>query len=223
MCVPYYYLGVFMKSMVAVFFFSMVAMFGRADAQLDVKIGGGALLDPTRAGGHLSIEVPIGDLYPTYLAPFVEYYRGTTTLSSVNITLETDVSEIPAGVSLIYKAPLSDRYGTVFFGVGGGVLHARGFPVFIPVVIVLDDGTPINVIDPETGEVIMEPLIDPATGELATGTSTEALIAVAGGMRFDVAEGIGAFVQGRWFRAFASGSTNNFGFHAGLMFSLGER
>ena len=194
MCVPYYYLGVFMKSMVAVFFFSMVAMFGQADAQLDVKIGGGALLDPTRGGGHLSIEIPIGDLYPTYLAPFVEYYR------------KNGISEIPAGVSLIYKAPLSDRYGTVFFGVGGGVLHARGFPV----IEVLIDGTRVF-------------LIDPATGDFVTGKSTEALIAVAGGMRFDVSEGIGAFVQGRWFRAFASGSTNNFGLHAGLMFSLGER
>lgn len=200
-----------MKSMVAVFFLFMIAFFGRADAQVDVKIGGGALFDPTRAGGHLSIEFPIGDLYPTYLAPFVEFYR------------KGGISEIPAGVSLVYKAPLSDQYGTVFFGVSGGVLHARGFPVLVPVVLVLDDGTPINVVDPVTGEVIMDLSRDPVTGEVITGTSTEALIAVAGGMRFDVSEGIGAFVQGRWFRAFASGSTNNFGIHAGLMFSLGER
>ena len=192
-----------MKSMVAVFFFSMVAFFGRADAQLDVKIGGGALLDPTRGGGHLSIEVPIGDLYPTYLAPFVEYYRRTITLAATDKTLKT---EIPAGVSLVYKAPLSDRYGTVFFGVAGGVLHTRGSPI----VEILFDGTTVYAIDTATGEVVTE-------------TSTEALIAVAGGMRFDVSEGIGAFVQGRWFRAFASGTTNNFGIHAGLMFSLGER
>ena len=180
--------------MVAVFFLFMIAMFGRADAQLDVKIGGGTLLDPTRAGGHLSIEFPIGDLYPTYLAPFVEYYR------------KSGISEIPAGVSLIYKAPLSDHYGTVFFGVSGGVLHARGFPVIEELL----NGTLVYIIDPVTEEII-------------TGTSTKALIAVAGGMRFDVSENIGAFVQGRWFRAFASGSTNNFGIHAGLMFSLGER
>lgn len=189
-----------MKSMVAVVFFSLVAMFGRADAQVDVKIGGGALLDPTRGGGHLSIEIPIGDLYPTYLAPFVEFYR------------KGGISEIPAGVSLVYKAPLSDHYGTVFFGVSGGVLHARGFPVLVPVGV-----------DPVTGEVIVSLSRDPVTEEVITETSTEALIAVAGGMRFDVSEGIGAFVQGRWFRAFASGSTNNFGIHAGLMFSLGER
>lgn len=199
-----------MKSMVAVFFFTMVAFLGRTDAQVDVKIGGGALLDPTRGGGHLSVEVPIGDMYPTYLAPFVEVYR------------KSGISEIPAGVGLIYKAPLSDRYGTVFFGVAGGVLHARGFPVIVPMVIVLDDGTPINVIDPVTGEAIIEQLRDPATGEFVTGTSTEALIAVAGGMQFEVAERVGAFVQCRWFRAFASGSTNNFGLHAGLAFSLGE-
>ena len=95
----------------------------------------------------------------------------------------------------------------MFFGVAGGVLHARGFPVIVGV---LFDGTVLY-------------LEDTATGEIVTETSTEALIAVAGGMRFDVSEGIGAFVQGRWFRAFASGSTNNFGIHAGLMFSLGER
>ena len=188
-----------MKSMVAVSLFMMIAMFGRADAQVDVKIGGGALFDPMRAGGHLSVEFPIGDLHPTYLAPFVEFYR------------KDGISEIPAGVSLIYKAPLSDRYGTVFFGVSGGVLHARGFPVIVPVGV-----------NPVTGEVIMDLARDPTTGDFVTGTSTKALIAVAGGMRFDVAEGIGAFVQGRWFRAFASGSTNNFGIHAGLMFSLGE-
>lgn len=184
-----------MKSMVAVIFFLMVAFLGRADAQVDVKIGGGALLDPTRGGGHLSIDFPIGDLYPTYLAPFVEFYR------------KDGISEIPAGVSLVYKAPLSDRYGTVFFGVAGGVLHARGFPVIVDV---LFDGTVLYLVDTTTGDFVRE-------------TSTEALIAVAGGMRFDVSEGIGAFVQGRWFRAFASGSTNNFGIHTGLIFSLGER
>ncbi len=190
-----------MKSMVAVCFFLVIAMFGRAAAQVDVKIGGGILLDPTRAGGHLSVEFPIGDLYPTYLAPFVEYYRRTITLVATDKTLET---EIPAGVSLVYKAPLSDRYGTVFFGVAGGVLHTRGSPI-----VEVFGGTTVYAVDTETGEVVTE-------------TSTEALIAVAGGMRFDVSEGIGAFVQGRWFRAFASGTTNNFGIHAGLMFSLGE-
>ena len=191
-----------MKSMVAVFFFIIIAVFGRADAQVDVKVGGGALFDPTRGGGHLSIDIPIGDLYPTYLAPFVEYYRRTITLVATDKTLET---EIPAGVSLVYKAPLSDRYGTVFFGVAGGVLHTRGSPI----VEVLFDGTTVYAVDTETREVITE-------------TSTEALIAVAGGMRFDVSGSVGAFVQGRWFRAFASGTTNNFGVQAGLMFSLGE-
>ena len=191
-----------MKSMVAVFFFIIIAVFGRADAQVDVKVGGGALFDPTRGGGHLSIDIPIGDLYPTYLAPFVEYYRRTITLVATDKTLET---EIPAGVSLVYKAPLSDRYGTVFFGVAGGVLHTRGSPI----VEVLLDGRVVYAVDTETREVITE-------------TSTEALIAVAGGMRFDVSGSVGAFVQGRWFRAFASGTTNNFGVQAGLMFSLGE-
>ena len=138
-----------MKSMVAVFFFIIIAVFGRADAQVDVKVGGGALFDPTRGGGHLSIDIPIGDLYPTYLAPFVEFYRRTITLVATDKTLET---EIPAGVSLVYKAPLSDRYGTVFFGVAGGVLHTRGSPI----VEVLLDGRVVYAVDTETREVITE-------------------------------------------------------------------
>ncbi len=176
-----------MKSMVWVFFVASIAVVGRADAQVDVKAGGGLLFDPTRWGGHLSVEVPIGDTYPTYLASFVEFYR------------KDGVSEIPAGLGLTYKAPLSDRYGTVFFGVGGGILHARGFPLLI--------------IDPIRGAI--------PSGE--TGSTTEAMIAVGGGVRFDVAGRMGVFVQGRWFRAFASGGfPNNFALHTGLKFSLGE-
>lgn len=178
-----------MKAMSWVFFVVVVALVGRAGAQVDVKASGGMLFDPKRGGGYLSVEVPIGDTYPTYLAPFVEFYR------------KSGISEIPAGLSLIYKAPLSDQYGTVFFGVGGGILHARGFPLFI-----------------ET--IVGETLVRVPTG--GKGTTTEAMIAVGGGMRFDVAENMGVFVQGRWFRAFATGSTNNFGLHAGLQFSLGE-
>ena len=176
-----------MKSMVWVFFVLVVAMVGRADAQVDVKAGGGLLFDPTRWGGYLSVEIPIGDTYPTYLAPFAEFYR------------KSGVSEIPAGLSLIYKAPLSDQYGTVFFGVGGGILHARGFPLLI--------------------DTIAGPVPSPS-GE--TGSTTKAMIAVGGGVRFDVADRAGVFVQGRWFRAFASGFPNNFALHAGLKFSLGE-
>ena len=176
-----------MKSMVWVFLTAMVAMAGRADARVDVKAGGGLLFDPTRWGGYLSVEMPIGDTYPTYLATFVEFYR------------KDGVSEIPAGLGLTYKAPLSDRYGTVFFGVGGGILHARGFPVWI--------------IDPIIGAI--------PSGK--TGSTTKAMIAVGGGVRFDVADRMGVFVQGRWFRAFASGDfPNNFALHAGLKFSLGE-
>ena len=181
-----------MKFMIRVaILIAVVCLCSRADAQVDVKIGGGAILDPTRMGGHISIDIPIGDTYPTYLSPFVEFYR------------KSGIDEIPAGVSLIYKAPFSDRYGTVFFGVGGGMLYARGFPL----------------VDSLFGTFI----IDQTTGQIATGSSTEAMIAVLGGLRLDVADRVGAMVQGRWFRAFATGSTNNFALHAGLVFTLGER
>ena len=182
-----------MRFMVRVVMFCAVLglIFGRADAQVDVKIAGGAVLDPTRWGGHFSIEIPIGDTYPTYLAPFVEWYQ------------KNGIDEIPFGASLIYKAPFSDRYGTVFFGVGGGMLHARGFPV----------------VDPFTGGLF----VDTNTGEFLTDSSTEPVIVAGGGLKLDVAGRVGVFVQGRWFRAFATGSTNNLSFQLGLSFTLGER
>ena len=180
-----------MRSMVRVAMFCAVLglMHGRADAQVDVKIAGGAVLDPARWGGHFSIEIPIGGIYPTYLAPFVEWYQ------------KSGIDEIPAGISLIYKAPFSDRYGTVFFGVGGGILYARGFPLI---------------------DAFGFFFTDPATGQIATGSATDPMISVGGGLRLDVAERVGVFAQGRWFRAFASGSTNNFSLQLGLNFTLGE-
>ena len=176
---------------VAILVAVMGVMYGRADAQVDIKVAGGGVLDPTRVGGHLSIDIPIGDTYPTYISPFVEFYS------------KSGIDEIPAGISLIYKAPFSDRYGTVFFGVGGGMIYARGFPL----------------IDSIFGNFI----IDQATGQVATGTSSEAMLSVLGGLRLDVADRVGVIVQGRWFRAFATGSTNNIALHAGLAFTLGER
>ena len=187
-----------MRLMVQVVMFCAVlgVTIGQADAQVEVKVAGGALFDPTSWGGHFSIEIPIGDTYPTYLAPFVEWYR----ISAVGQIPASD--EIPAGVGLIYKAPFSDQYGTVFFGVGGGLLYTRGVPT-------RDD----------FGRV----LINATTGQLATGSLKEPLLSVAGGLRLDVVERVGVLVQGRWFRAFASGATNNFSVQAGLSLALGER
>ena len=80
---------------------------------VSLKAGGGMLFDPTRWGGHLSLEIPLGSDHPTYLAPFVEFYQ------------KSQVKEIPIGISLLYKAPLSELLGTIYFGVGGGVFLSR--------------------------------------------------------------------------------------------------
>ena len=83
---------------------------GDAEAT-QLKIGGGLVLDPTAWGGHISVDIPLGSSYPTYLAPYADLYRdGGSNL-------------IPLGVALLYKAPLTDLFGTVYFGAGGGILR----------------------------------------------------------------------------------------------------
>ena len=156
---------------------------GRSDAQVDLRAGGGLLVNPSRWGGQVAIDLPIGGTYPTFISPFVEWYR------------KGGVNAIPAGVSLIYKAPFSDRYGTVFFGVGAGLYRVSG----------------------------SIPGIDVLTGALTTITdsSTQFMITAGGGLQLDVTDRVGPFIQMRWFRAFASGSKNEVSVTAGLGFKLG--
>ena len=84
--------------------------------EITVKAGGGVSFDPNRWGGHVSFEIPLSEEYPTNLAPFLEYYTKDGT------------KMIPTGVSLMYKARISDAGGTIYFGVGGGALMIRGEP-----------------------------------------------------------------------------------------------
>ena len=81
-----------------------------------VNAGGGTLFDPTRPGGHFSFEMSLSDEYPTHLAPFCEAYSKSGTRI------------IPIGISLLYKPPLSEYGGTIYFGAGGGALLIRGEP-----------------------------------------------------------------------------------------------
>lgn len=169
---------------------AFVLLVGQSEAQVDVKVGGGLLLDNTRWGGHLSVDIPIGDTHPTYLSPFVEFYR-----SSPGPNFH--VNEIPIGANLLYKAPFSEQYGVVFFGIGGGMFLARGtnIPIF-------DAGG--NLID------------------TVSSSATEPMITAGGGLTMDASDALGFFVQGRWFRAFTTGSKNEVSLHAGLSFRLGE-
>lgn len=81
-----------------------------------VNFGGGTLFDSTRPGGHFSFEMSLSDEYPTHLAPFCEFYDDSGTRI------------IPVGISLLYKPPLSEYGGTIYFGAGGGALLIRGQP-----------------------------------------------------------------------------------------------
>ena len=83
-----------------------------ADA-IGIKAGGGPLLDPLRWGGHVSVEIPISDDRPLALAPFFELYA------------KDGGKLIPVGISMVYRAPLTREVGTIYFGVGGGMLLLR--------------------------------------------------------------------------------------------------
>lgn len=160
---------------------------GRADAQIEIKAAGGFLLDPVRWGGHLSVDIPVGDDYPTYLAPFVEVHR------------KSGYTAIPAGVSLLYKAPFTEEFGTAFFGIGTGLYRVSGPDVLID----LDD----------MGNVVFVTV---------DRSSTQAMITAGGGVHIHLTESVGTFVHARWFRAFASGSRNEVSLMAGLSFRFGE-
>jgi hypothetical protein len=168
----------------------MVLLVGQSGAQVDVKVGGGLLVDQSRWGGHLSVDIPIGDTYPTYLSPYVELYRST-------LAPGIHLNEIPVGANLLYKAPFSEQYGVVFFGIGGGMYLARG--------------TSIPITD-FSGNVI----------DTISNSASEPMITAGGGLLVDVSDSMGLFVQGRWFKAFTTGAKNEVTLHVGLSFKLGE-
>ena len=73
------------------------------------------MINPTGGGGHASVEIPLSEEYSTYAAPFVEYYS-------------KDGTRVPIGASLLYKAPFGEFGGTIYFGVGFGVMIVDGLP-----------------------------------------------------------------------------------------------
>lgn len=168
----------------------VVFLTGQSQAQVDVKVGGGMLVDNSRWGGHLSVDIPIGDLHPTFLSPFVEFYRKA-------LGGGDHLNEIPFGASLLYKAPFSEQYGVVYFGIGAGMFLARG--------------PSVNVTN-AVGNVI----------DTVSISATNAIVTAGGGLNVDVSDSMGLFVQGKWFRAFTSGSKNEVSLHVGLSFRLGD-
>lgn len=109
-----------MKQLFWTVFLCLILSINPATAEVEVKLGGGFLTDPTRLGGNLSLEIPLNDGFPTYLAPFFEYY------GSDDLKVFPKMS--PIGISLIYKALMSSYGGTVYFGVLGGLLMSQKIP-----------------------------------------------------------------------------------------------
>jgi hypothetical protein len=89
--------------------------------QWGVKAGGGVNFEPSpsRWGGHGSIEIPLSQDYPTSLSVFFEMYRKTLTIQNVSGT----TTQIPMGLAIHYKAPLSRHGGTIYFTGGGGIVR----------------------------------------------------------------------------------------------------
>ena len=92
-----------------------------AALQWGVKAGGGVNFEPSPArwGGNMSIEIPVSEDYPTSLSVFFEMYRKTLTIQNVPGT----TTQIPAGLAIHYKAPLSRHGGTIYFTGGGGIVR----------------------------------------------------------------------------------------------------
>jgi hypothetical protein len=182
-----------MKRLVFLVALSLVLAGPVTALQWGVKAGGGVNFEPSpsRWGGHGSIEIPLSEDYPTSLSVFFEMYRKTLTI--LNVPEMT--TQIPAGLAIHYKAPLSRHGGTIYFTGGGGIVRDY-FPV--------------------------PP--DPADPLAASGraSATEPIITVAGGAIIPVTESISAFGQFRWFKAFASRAVNQYGIQFGVHFPLGR-
>ena len=82
-------------------------------AEVAIKAGAAVAVDPTRPGAYVSFEFPLGQDFPTYLAPYVEFYS------------KSGEKTVPAGLVLLYKAPFSEYGGTIYFGIGAGFLMVR--------------------------------------------------------------------------------------------------
>jgi len=170
-----------MKHLIWIVILCLAAAGPASAAELGVKMGGGVVVDPSRWGGHVSFEVPLSREFPTFIAPFFELYR------------KGGVNQMPLGATLMYKSMFSGYGGTVYFGVGGGILKVSGT------------------------------ITDPLTGIGASGSSTDAMITAGGGVYFYLKEPAALFVQMRWFRPFAETSAKNeLAFQAGLHFRIGE-
>ena len=105
-----------MKRFVCWVTLSLVLAGSATALQWGVKVGGGSLFkpSPSRWGGLASIEIPLSEEYPTSLSAFFEMYK------------KSGFTTIPAGLSILYKAPLSRYGGTIYFTGGGGILRLSG-------------------------------------------------------------------------------------------------
>jgi hypothetical protein len=95
-----------------------LVLVGSADAlQWGVKAGGAVNFkpSPSRWGGHGSIEIPISEDYPTSISAFFEMYK------------KFGITQMPTGLAIHYKAPLSRHGGTIYFAGGGGIIRISGF------------------------------------------------------------------------------------------------
>ena len=166
------------------------------------KLGGGAVVDPTRWGGHVSIEMPLTEEYPTSLVAFFEVYRRSESDVDLDGDGLTDFAKItgtqmPIGLAFMYKAPFTAEAGTVFFSAGGGLLR---------VISTIEDIALFG-----------------GTTTKRKGSSSDGMITVSGGVYFDVTQSAAIFLQARWFRNFSEASADNeVAIQVGVHFPIGS-
>jgi hypothetical protein len=97
--------------------------FAADDAKASVKIGGGMLYNNKQAlrlavggkaqgGGHISVDINVPEKQVAF-SPAVDIYR------------KSGVTSVWGGLNILIKPKTSGDKGSVYFGVGGGVLSTK--------------------------------------------------------------------------------------------------
>jgi hypothetical protein len=85
---------------------SMFLAAGSASAAGAFKIGGGIYFEETTPGGHISIDIPVGE-GSFMISPFADLFH------------KSELKLYSGGVNILMKKPAGES-GQIYYGVGGG-------------------------------------------------------------------------------------------------------
>ena len=95
----------------------LVAIQTTANAQVDIRVGGGLIFDNTVPGGGAAVDIALTE--SIQISPFADYFHKNS----------TDI--IPLGVNVKLTGPLGESDALFYVGVGGGMVR-------------VDTGTSVN-------------------------------------------------------------------------------